>query len=336
MTDAPIRLLFKTILAPLGAGIALSFIATSCFTGVESTPRIDASALKKAKAASATPEETFLAAVVPPDAAAWKPGKELIVSDPKIRLIFTTDENGELPELKEGEKLTFRGFEAARSLMGEDVADAVFSSDNYPVLKYRLPFMSSSLAGPGAPVPEIPFTVDPSLAGRADSLVRAQHSHLYVLTPLWYDASTGASVEGYRLVGIDVDSIRPGNHIFPLKVFFHVSDPALASTPQGRGEKMVYMSHGGSGRANSRSFASLFAFAEPRKRYPHISDEVWGLIINSRVREGMTKEECRLALGSPTGVDLSPTRVGDVERWSYSDGVYLIFNPDGTLMRYRL
>ncbi|MDE6277577.1 MAG: hypothetical protein K2M06_05660 [Muribaculaceae bacterium] len=331
-----VRNAVKAILAPVGAGIALSMLCASCFTGVESTPRIDDSALKKAKAVAPSPEEIFLNSVVPPSASQWLPGKKLLVSDPKIRLVFTTGESGEMPSLRPGEEITFRGFESARSLLGEDVADAVFSSETYPLLKYRLPFSHESLARNESPAPEIPFTVDPVLATKADSLIRSRKERLYILTPLWYDAATEASVGGYRLVGVEIDSVRPGTHIFPIKVYFHVSDPVLAATLQGKGEKMVFMSHGGNGRANSRSFASLFSFHEPRKRYPQITDDVWELIINSKVREGMTKEECRLALGSPANIDMTPTRVGDVEKWSYSDGLYLIFNPDGTLMRYRL
>ncbi len=324
----------KAILVPSGAGIVLSLLFASCFTGVESTPRIDDSALKKAKVTELTEEDRYFASVVPPAASAWRPGRELIVTDAKIRLIFTADASGALPELQIGERLQFRGFEKATNIAGENVTDAVFSTSRYPELRYRLPWDESTLRA--SVVPEIPFTVDPSLAERADSILHAEKKPLYILTPLWYDATSGAAADGYRLVSVEGDSIRPGNHIFPLKLYFHVADKKLGSTTVGGGEKMVYMSHGGRGIGDSRNFGSLFTFTNPQRRYPQITADTWSLIINSRVREGMTKDECRLALGSPASIDLTPTRVGDVERWSYSDGVYLIFNTDGTLARYRL
>ncbi|MDE6311108.1 MAG: hypothetical protein K2L96_04745 [Muribaculaceae bacterium] len=324
----------KAILAPIGTGIALSLLSTACFTGVESTPRIDDSALKKAKAAELSAEDRYFASVVPAAASSWQPGKELIVTDSKIRLILTPDASGVLPDLHPGDRLEFRRFEEVRNIVGESVTDAVFSTNGFPELRYRMPWDEKTLTTTA--VPEIPFTVDPSLAARADSILRNGDRRLYVLTPLWYDAGSEKSTGGYRLIAVEGDSIRPGNHIFPLKFYFHVADEELASTPTGEGEKMVYMSHGGRGIADSRGFGSLFSFTNPRKRYPQISPDIWTLIINSRVREGMTKDECRLALGSPTNIDLTPTRVGDLERWSYSDGIYLIFNTDGTLARYRL
>lgn len=326
----------KTILVPLGAGIALCLLS-SCFTGVESTPRIDDSELRRAKVTHLSEEDVFLSDVTPAHASEWKAGHRLIVADPKVRLVLTGEEGAALPELIAGDVLTFKYFEPAVNLMGNEAVDVVFASDRYPELRYRLPATMSTLSGTESPVIEVPFTVDPALAELADSLVSIRKDEpLYILSPLWYDAATEKAVSGYRLIGVHADSVRPGNHIFPLKLYFHVADAELAQTAAGRGEKMVYMSHGGKPKGSTRTFAGMFSFQEQRKRFPHITDEVWRLIINSRVQEGMTKDECRLALGSPATVDLTPTRTGDVERWGYSDGVYLIFNTDGTLMRYRL
>lgn len=325
----------KTILAPLGAGIALSMLS-SCFTGVESTPRIDDSELRRAKAAKLTPEELFLQSVVPSRAADWTPGKQLIVADSKIRLVLTVPEGAATVELAPGDVLTFKAFEGAASLTGEDACDVLFSAQGYPEVRYRLNISPEALMKDDAPIPEVPFTVDPLLAAKADSIVASRPGPLYVLSPLWYDATTEKAVGGYRLIAVEPDSVRPGNHIFPLKLYFHVADTDLASTEVGRGEKMVFMAHGGKSRGSTRTFPSLFAFDEQRRLHPSITDDTWALIINSRVCEGMTKDECRLALGSPAAVDLTPTRTGDYERWGYSDGVYLIFNPEGLLVRYRL
>jgi hypothetical protein len=48
----------------------------------------------------------------------------------------------------------------------------------------------------------------------------------------------------------------------------------------------------------------------------------------------MTSSECRLALGAPNDYTRVPTTGGMVERWTYDNGVYLMFE-DGVLTRYR-
>ena len=50
----------------------------------------------------------------------------------------------------------------------------------------------------------------------------------------------------------------------------------------------------------------------------------------------MTRDECRLALGTPDSIDRATT-VGNThfERWSYENGVYLLFE-DGYLSKFRM
>ena len=91
----------------------------------------------------------------------------------------------------------------------------------------------------------------------------------------------------------------------------------------------------GADRAATRNFSTVFNFDDPRKRYPQISDETWELIINSKVREGMTRDECRLALGAPNSYRTIPVINAVVEQWNYDDGIYLIFE-DGLLSRFRI
>lgn len=304
----------------------------ACFTGVESTPKIDSSELKRAKAAKVSEEEIYMSSVSPQPASQWKEGKLLIVTDPKIRMVLTLGEGG-IPFLEAGDKLEFKKFVSVPSMMGNDDTEAVFSSSRYPDLRFRISSTVESLLGENSQSLEIPFTVDPLVAAQADRLIKSNPRECYILTSIWYDPLTEKETlaGGYRLVPVKLDSVSPGNHIYPLKIYFHVADSELNGTERGRGEKMVFASP-----SSTRSFATLFTFSNPRKKHPEITSETWSLIINSRVREGMTKEECRLALGSPSTVDSSPTRTGDIERWGYSDGIYLLFNPEGMLIRYRL
>ena len=85
----------------------------------------------------------------------------------------------------------------------------------------------------------------------------------------------------------------------------------------------------------SRTFSTLFYLSDPKLRYPSIRRDVWDLIRNESVREGMTKEECKLALGNPddvaTGHDWSQT----IDIWNYKNGTFLQFQ-DGLLTRFRM
>ena len=49
----------------------------------------------------------------------------------------------------------------------------------------------------------------------------------------------------------------------------------------------------------------------------------------------MSREECRMALGQAPEILRTPSYGGMREVWSYSDGIFLIFE-DGYLTRYRL
>ena len=62
---------------------------------------------------------------------------------------------------------------------------------------------------------------------------------------------------------------------------------------------------------------------------------MWALITQSRVREGMSRDECRLALGQPDRIVRTPTYGGMREHWRYTDGLYLVFD-DGYLTSFRL
>ena len=141
-------------------------------------------------------------------------------------------------------------------------------------------------------------------------------------------------MNGLRHIEVTVDSVVPGDENFPAAVCFSIADSNLAkSAGVADKEYMLYMTAGMT-RGGSRSFDTLFAFDNPRNRYPEIQDDVWEYIIRSRIRKNMTRDECRLALGSPPSVERVPTYGGMVERWSYTDGVYLIFE-DGYLTRFR-
>ena len=85
----------------------------------------------------------------------------------------------------------------------------------------------------------------------------------------------------------------------------------------------------------SRTFADLFFVADPKIRHSSIRPEIWELICEGKVKSGMTKEECKLALGNPddvaTGHDWNQT----IDIWNYKNGMYLQFQ-DGLLTKFRI
>lgn len=82
---------------------------------------------------------------------------------------------------------------------------------------------------------------------------------------------------------------------------------------------------------NENYIDDTFGMGDLRKQYPDIADETWPLLSKGEVRTGMSKEECKLALGSPI------QRVADTrsryETWFYQ-GKTIDFE-DGRVARMR-
>lgn len=314
----------------VAAGVFMALAATSCFTGVDSTPRITDSEVRRNQAANLTPEQKFLSTLRPLPPARWTAKKNRrIVDDNRFSRVLSPGED--VTAMFKNHVIEFESWAAASSLTGDNVTDIRFRdltagrdiSVRVPVPATALDTVSSI---------EIPFTIDLDLVARADSILRGRC--LYVLTPHWYDGH-GVDVNGLRHVEVVVDSVAPGTYLYPAAVYFSLTQAdqqAMARIPSGQ-KRMLLMSIGGDG-APARSFDKLFTFENPRKRYPAIADDVWPLIMQSRIKAGMSRDECRLALGRPNSIDRYPTRAGMKEAWNYSDGVYLIFD-DGYLTNFR-
>lgn len=308
---------------------ALALGAGGCFTGVESTPRIRQTDVQRQQAAGVTSEQLFLSDIKPVAPAQWNPGRQWLVTNDRISLIFTpaSDNTSNL----KGHRIFFENVKGATSLTGDDAGEITFRSDDGHRLYYRVPGLTQERVDTLTSL-DIPFAVDLDLVSRINDVMAGKR--LYVRTPSWYDHATRSAVNGLRHIEVTVDSVVPGDENFPAAVCFSIADSNLAkSAGVADKEYMLYMTAGMT-RGGSRSFDTLFAFDNPRNRYPEIQDDVWEYIIRSRIRKNMTRDECRLALGSPPSVERVPTYGGMVERWSYTDGVYLIFE-DGYLTRFR-
>ncbi len=298
--------------------LLLTLLLQSCFfTGVESTPKITAGDVRREREQIA-PEDTFLSPAADEPLAGWKPGKEFVVTDSRISLIFgaTAAGSGELS----GKTIRYLRADEASSVTGGKVADLSFRDPSGRILTYRVNRPLSQLREEKSL--SIPYTIQTSVIHKADSIMRGKD--LYILTLGWRNDNDVAVGGGRKFVKVHIDSVSAGNSHFPLK----------ASFTDERGIRACIFFHPGPKGTFPRTFSGIFSFSDPRKRYSSTSSATWSLITEGKVTEGMTREECRLALGAPKEVERGATQSYLREAWLYENGVYLLFE-DGILKTYR-
>ena len=292
----------------------------SCFTGVESTPKITYRDVKENRADRTAPEEILAEGFIPSGYEEWKPGKRLFVTSDRISLVLTPDNPASaLPA--ESSEIVFQGEREVPDLTGRKIVELLFprpsSSDFFA---YRMNSSREELVS--RTKAEVPFTIDLDLVAKVRSALVGKD--LYVKTPLWFTPD-GQAVEGRKFVKVDATDLLPANEVYPFRVLFTDSDNGATH--------FVFMSAGNGSRWAPREFPAIFSFTDPHLEYPRITDEVWSYHIRTRVRERMTKPEARLSLGDPANIDHGHDHTSAYERWNYSNGIYLIFE-DGLLTRF--
>lgn len=293
--------------------ITLPFLLASCFTGIENTGRISDRTVAKVKANKTTAEEAFFDTVQPQPFSAWSKGKRLYVASNDIRLVLRPA----VDSLK-GSTFTYEGQETLRQIDNTDEVVLLFASGG-TTYRYETGKTIDELNKLKADY-IVPFLTDLDYVARVDSMLRGRK--LYLKTSVWRQPN-GEIDNGLRYVPVVVTGVAPGDAVYPFYVAFDY---------EGR-KSGAFMSSPTSSVRNM-TFDKLFSFSDIRDSHKQISDEVWKLVTEGKVKDGMTKEECTLALGSPQSVDRVPTHAGLVERWVYDNGVYLIF-ADGVLERFR-
>lgn len=291
---------------------------TACGTGIDSTRRITADEVERS-IGPASAEERLLAAIAPEPFAAWQSGKQLVVTDDRLRLMLNnTAPASSLP----GDTLTYTGATDRTSPTGARVADLTFTTRSGRPVTYTARADIETLRRADEAV-EIPFTIELSMVEAVrDSLLGRQ---LWVLTPDRFNTD-GTHLRARKYIPVTVKDVTAGNTIYPIAVIISEADTGA--------ESMVYLSVGPTTAAHRR-FASLFALADPRAKYPSVSDDNWRAIMANTVLPGMTRLECRLAWGAPATIDRGPTGGGYItEVWGYDNGAYLIFE-DGLLREHR-
>lgn len=295
-----------------------------CFT-VDKTKTVELPK-EELKQISLLPEDSLLKAKKECCADVWIPGREFYAFDNRAILAFDrrTLPSDPLSVVLEGKTLKFHKIVEWTNTVG-DKEKVIEFRDSVRSYFYRTGCTASNEKKlPDAA--ELPMLVDMALVERTDSMLHGRT--LWTTTTLWYDAA-GTSLKGRKYWKVTVDSVTPGRRSFPLQVWFSPVPDANEIPSQAT----AFLTYGAAG-ADSRPFSSIFSLVDPKSRHPKIEKDVWKMIQKGMVEEGMTKEECRLALGDPSDVINGNTTGHFYDVWQYSDGTYLMFQ-DGVLIKLK-
>lgn len=296
--------------------MTLAGVLHACFTGIESTPKITADDIKR-KTAEDQPEQSYLSEIQPQPFGEWKLGKQFFVTDNKLSILLGPDapKAGDLSETV----ISYQGAKDITSVSGKQVAELSFVTANGTHVAYRLDV--PVLQATERKSVDIPLAIDLDLVN--DVKRKMNGNTYYIITREWYDTANRPR-SGRKYVPVKVTDVVPGSSFYPV----------LLKLTDDKGELFhLYMS-AGNDLKDHRNFASLFSLSDPRLRYPSINDHVWQHIVNGTVTQDMTRDECRLSLGTPASVDRRPGYSILSEIWSYENGKYLIFE-DGLLRSFR-
>ncbi|MCM1029239.1 MAG: hypothetical protein NC342_04595 [Pseudoflavonifractor sp.] len=316
---------FTRSAAPLAVILLLSL--QGCFTGVESTPRISEKEYKEAVSTRDLPEARFLADIHGEPPSSWRRGKQWVVTDSRSDRAIGRSLEGDTISLSAiSESISILGLPEAVVSFSSPLGDASYMTGISPDSLMRRQSLN------------IPYTVELSLISELRQRLIGQT--FYVATSLWGDMD-GNSIRGLKYIPVEVTGVEAGRGIEPIRLSLQylISDQMrskpgkeLPGDSTHRHFTLPMALPGGGAGGTTRSFANLFSLSDPRKRYPKISDAAWLAINEGRVIEGMTRDECRLSLGSPTDIDRRPGYSSLQEIWTYPDGIRLIFI-DGLLIQ---
>lgn len=296
-------------------------LLSACFTGIEGTKRIELGREDR-KETVPTPEENYLSEIKSKPLKEWPKGKIFIVTDSRLEYALEKENPYIETKLHPGDTLCFADIAKKRMPDGREQiiirlqhigSNEVYSySTGLPAGEAEENFISSRM----------PMLIDIELVEDTDHLLCGKE--LYTLTGLWYD-DEGHRIQGLKYKPVKIERVIPGNNNFPLLVKFSTET----------GEKAGMYMNIGNDKYDSRSFSTLFSLSDVRKKHPSVSEQKWQLICNSQVTAGMTKEECRLAIGAPSDVTSGHDYSQTLDIWQYPDGKYLRF-VDGILTDFRI
>jgi hypothetical protein len=313
--------LTRTLMEALAAFLFL-LLFQSCFTGIESTPKITYKDVKKEQIQESA-EQVYAKEFQTVDFNQWQPGRRFLVADEKGKLYYSPCV-GRYNEAALGDTLVYCGVSEVPSIVGGKAAEIVFvNSKNYgDTLIYRPGISADQLAERSSVM--LPFVVDIDMVELARRKLLGKE--LYTRTDRWISES-GSTIKGRKFLKVKITAVDSYTETYPYLISF--------SSAEGGDEKGSLMMSTTSvdDTPALRGFQDLFYLSNPRDNYPLITDHNWELIREGQVEEGMTTQEASLSLGTPREVDRRHDQSFAYERWSYSEGVYLIFE-DGLLVKF--
>lgn len=288
----------------------------SCFTGIESTPKITYKNDTHEDISNISEEEKYLSLIKNKTFDQWKHGKEFIITDNKLSLVLSS--NKTISPLA-GSKIKYIGFESNPSVTGSTYTKILFADYKNDTLCYRINLSPKELLNHKNI--DIPFTIQQSIINDVRKLLIGKQ--YYIITSTWYNLN-GENIKGKKFIPVTITNIDAGNEKYPISVTFKDNN---------QNSYCVYMTIGNKIQS-TRDFHKLFSFTNPQKKYPKITTETWNYIINSNIMIGMNKDECKLALGTPNFIERLPSNAGVIELWKYDNGYQLLFE-DGVLKEYK-
>ena len=303
------------------AAVLFSLLATSCGTGIEVTDRVTDKDVQRVLEQGLNRQPSLTLIPFVDTLSRWHEGKRFWVTDNRVRELMSHQPGYDLDTIYlAGHTLTYKGNVSSVSFTGEEDKVDIRFEDESDLHTYVYRFgMPADALGHGI---SLPMLIDMDMVEHYARQIKGKD--FYIRTSIWYDCLSEQMMNGRHFIKVHVDSVLPGNVVFPMRVLF--------TTDTGE-RAMVWMSDYSSSMLG-RDFDTLFSLSDPHLSYPAISDEHWELITRSRVVEGMTKEECRLALGKPNSINENPDQSGMKEYWYYDGGSYLYF-VDGLLNIFR-
>lgn len=251
----------------------------------------------------------------------WTKGKKFMAMSDRTVYIFEPSGlmTDQYTQPLTGKILTYEGLD---SYINPDLKDEciILFSDGSNILRYRTKKPTEE-ALKEIDSSKLPLLSDLDLIASWKEKING--SIFWTKSNLWDDLS-GNRKKGLKFAKVTVTDVIPTTGDFPMRV--------KISAPNGE-EAYMQMNYT-SDLHDSRNFAALFYLSDPKSKYPQITKEKWTLIQEGKVGLGMTKDECKLAIGNPDEVRSGHNRDQIMDIWQYSNGTYLFFS-DGLLNEFR-
>lgn len=298
----------------------ISCFFVSCNTGIESTKKIRMTK-EDVKLMTKSPEQIFAESIQGVPLSEWEQGRPFMAMSDRTLIIFepTGLEPSHYSESLKGKILRFLGLDTH---INPDLREecVLLFSDGERTLRYRTG-KSTANALKEIESSKLPLVSDIELIEQWKGKITG--NTLWTKSNLWYDEK-GDRMDGLKFAKVKVEEVIPATGDFPINIKITGSN----------GESGYLQMNYTSDVHDSRNFAAIFFTTDPKKKYPQISEGNWLLIQRGKVGEGMTKEECKLAIGNPDEVRSGHNRSQTMDIWQYSDGTYLMFT-DGLLTNFR-